>query len=81
MSNDSSFLEAVRTAQQRPTPLCGVGKALAGLTDADRRGLVTALGDNSIFGTSIEKALRQRGFAIGKDGVQRHRRGLCSCPK
>lgn len=75
---ESALLQQIQAEQERPTR-CMVGKALEALEDADRRGLVIALGDATIYGSSIEKVLAQRGFKVGKDGVQRHRRNVCSC--
>lgn len=76
---DNDLLAQIRQEQEAPMK-CPVGRALEKLPDSDRRGLVAALADPQIFGTSIEKVLAARGFKIGRDGVQRHRRNVCSCP-
>lgn len=67
----------------KPAPVvrarCGVAKVLTHLEGSDLEAVINALADDSFTGESIAEALRDEGFQIMGQTVQRHRRGMCSC--
>jgi len=67
-------------AQPRSGVRCGVYTVLASLGD-DAPALQAALNDDSFAGTAIAKVLRDRGYQIQDNTIQRHRKGRCVCPR
>lgn len=75
-----SLLEAIK--ETRPLGAgskCTVTTILAKLDKDDRDGLVEAIADPGIQGTTISRVLKDRGFRLEPKSIQRHRRGECLC--
>jgi hypothetical protein len=82
MASDSlaAMLKSAKDAQLTSNVHCPVKKALEKLPPADRGALAEAMSDPVIYGTTISKVLRSKGFEISSPAIQRHRRGVCTCP-
>lgn len=80
MAKDSlaALLEEARTKQSK-SELCSVTQTLKLLSPTDRGAFEEALADPTIYGTSISKVLKTKGFDVGAPAIQRHRRGACAC--
>lgn len=80
MAKDSlaALLEEART-QQSKAELCSVTQTLKSLSPADKAAFEEALADPTIYGTSISKVLKSKGYDVGSSAIQRHRRGACAC--
>lgn len=63
----------------RRGPLCRMYVIAAKLDKNDLKALADVLADEGIPGSAIARRLNAAGHKIGADGLQRHRRGLCSC--
>ena len=67
-------------AASRKGPLCGMAIVYAKLTDDDREALDAFVADrDNVTTAAITRALISEGHRIGKNTVERHRRGECSC--
>jgi len=77
------LLGEVREAQaaHRKGLPCSVSVALEGLQGEDRKDFEEALADESIYGSTLSRVLKARGFVVPQESIQRHRRGVCACPR
>jgi hypothetical protein len=74
-------LEAEHAAS-RKGPLCGMAVVYSKLDDDDRAALDSYLADREgVTTAAISRALTSEGHRVGKNTVERHRRGECSCGK
>lgn len=76
-----SLTDRVKAGAPRalPGPSCTIGRLLTTLPKAESAALRAMLEDVAWASSSILRALREEGHAIGKEAVARHRRGDCSC--
>jgi hypothetical protein len=76
-----SFTDALTKARSEFSkgPRCSVAAVLDGHDEADQ--IAAALTDPDIPGSLIAKALTDTGTKVRPEAVQRHRRGLCGCPR
>jgi hypothetical protein len=74
-----SLFDDIKSAQTTNRSACNVALLIKQLPPTDREGLLAALEDPAIYGSTIVKVLKDRGHRIGDDSVRRHRRGACSC--
>ena len=74
-----SLLEDIREESAAKGPPCGLQPLMDSLSTADRTDLETALADQSIYGSTIAKVLRARGYSLADATLRRHRKGDCSC--
>lgn len=63
----------------QPGPKCRVEQILQTLGKEDREDLVAALGDPTITGSAIYRALAKRGIKLADHTIHRHRRKDCAC--
>lgn len=75
----AKLLDEIKAAQTVNRSTCNVALLVQQLAPADREGLLAAMEDPAIYGSTIVKVLKDRGHRIGDDSVRRHRRGACSC--
>lgn len=67
-------------AASRKGPLCGIAVLLDRLDKADRAALLQFLADRDTVTTAvIHRALAAEGHRVGKNTIERHRRGDCAC--
>jgi hypothetical protein len=75
----ATALEAEKAAARKGPP-CGMSVLLARLDKADATTLVAYLADRDNVTTAvIHRALLAEGHQLGKNTIERHRRGECSC--
>jgi ABC-type siderophore export system fused ATPase/permease subunit len=77
-----SLKDALATEKDasRKGPLCGLAILRARLDKADLTALDEYLADrDGVTTASIHRALLTEGHRIGKNTIERHRRGDCSC--
>lgn len=74
-----SLLDEIRSVQEKKGAECSVKILLDKLPPGDRDAIEEAFRDPAIFGTSIAKVLKGRGFDVAGHTIQRHRRGGCTC--
>lgn len=75
----AAALEAEKAAS-RKGPLCGIAKVQATLDPADLKALDGYLADrDGITSAVIYRALRAEGHTVGKNTIERHRKGECHC--
>ncbi len=79
MSKPSLLNEIAVINNARYVPVCGYQTLLDSLDKPDKVDLETAMSDQSIQCSAIERALRQRGHGITATTLRRHRRGDCCC--
>jgi hypothetical protein len=72
---------AAEKATATKGPPCGMAVILARLTPEDSAALQAYLADQQITTTIILRALTTEGHKVGQNTVQRHRRGICACPR
>lgn len=75
----AKLFDEIQAAQTSNRLECNVSVLMKKLGQTDRDGLLAAMEDPGIYGSTIVKVLKDRGFRIGDDSVRRHRRGACSC--
>lgn len=75
----AKLFDDIKAAQTTNRLECNVSVLMKTLGPADREGLISAMEDPTIYGSTIVKVLKDRGHRIGDDSVRRHRRGACSC--
>lgn len=74
-------LEAEKAAS-RKGPLCGIAVVLNRVSDADATALRTYLAERDTVTTAaIHRALIRENHQVGKNTIERHRRGECSCER
>lgn len=78
-STKKALLDEIRAAQEKKGAECSVKILLDKLDASDRAAIEEAFGDPAIFGTSIAKVLKSRGYDVAGHTIQRHRRGGCTC--
>lgn len=66
------------TAAIRVGGKCSFGEVLLRETAANREVLLNAMGKYP--GTAIASALKKTGRDVKANAINRHRRGVCSCP-
>lgn len=72
-------LDAEKAAARKGPP-CGMFVLLGNLDKADAEVLREYLGDREKVTTAvIHRALLREGHRLGKNTIERHRRGECSC--
>lgn len=59
--------------------MCNVALLLPKLSESDRDAVTKAMADAGIYGSTICKVLKKRGFDISTESMRRHRRGACLC--
>lgn len=77
------LLGEVRSAQaaHRRGGRCSVSVAIDAMEGQDRKDLMAALADESIYGSTLSRVLKARGHRVPPEAIQRHRRGACACPR
>jgi hypothetical protein len=75
------LLTDLDAARRRPGPACAVARVLAAVDDTVRADLHAALAGH-YTGEAISEVLRgpKYGFPVSAQTINRHRRGICSCP-
>jgi hypothetical protein len=58
---------------------CSIGTLLATLTGGELEAFKTMLGSTEWNATAIYDAVRDEGYEIGRQSINRHRRGACRC--
>ena len=77
-----SLRDAIGAIQNAPTkPRCRVGQVLVELDDDVHDELIRAIDDPSLTSAAIATALCSIGVDCREYSVQRHRRGICLCPR
>ena len=76
-----SLLDTLADPQYAPRrgPECTVSIAISEMDDDTLAKFTAAMDNPSAAGTLIAEALRDLGFKVRADAVQRHRRGACRC--
>ena len=74
-----SVREQLAALSRSATPRCGVGRALAAMSDSERAEFEDVLADLDVAGTAIAAVFDTRGHHVRAHTVQDHRRGKCSC--
>ena len=70
--------------RERPTPnrpTCTIATIVRDLDDEDRAAFETVIYDYSVPCSAIGRALRGRGVNVSDQTLNRHRRGICACPR
>jgi hypothetical protein len=75
----SLLTEALELAKPPSRP-CGVFVLRAGLPESEQAELDEAL-RSRVSANALANALTLRKHAIGYQTIQRHRQGVCSCPR
>lgn len=75
-----NLLAEITSINRKPS-VCQYKTVYATLDKEDQAGLELAIYDPSITVVSIERALRQRNYAVSACTLRRHRRKECSCGK
>ena len=76
----NDLLSEIRIQQRATSRLrCSMGVVLSQLDPQDREAVQQALADHSIFGSTIAKVLKARGYEVKSLAVNRHRRRTCAC--
>ena len=69
----------------KPYQRCSMSRLRDHLSEADRQDLDAALADDRFTGAAIarrlNKVLGDNAYGIKGNTVQRHRNGVCSCPR
>ena len=60
------------------SPMCGVARVKAAMSDADAKALVVLLA-STFSALTVSRELEAAGFKISYQVVTRHRSGYCSC--
>lgn len=75
------FADEVLAHTKSQGPSCTVCDWLEQLPPKERDEYAHVLADRSFQGTSIQRALKARGYTFGVDTVRRHRNGECKARK
>ncbi len=78
------LLEEARAAQQgkrRAGGICGIHKVIEQMDEKDAADLAVAMDDPDIDSATLTTVIKSRGFYLGLETMQRHRRGACSCER
>lgn len=60
---------------------CSIGTVLEALDDTEKQALETMLADRSWSQDMIWQALKDEGYTVGRQSVNRHRADKCRCDK
>lgn len=74
-----SLADEARALTSRQGSQCDMGLLLARLPQSDKSEIEEALADDTVEGTALARALKNRGIDVAAHTVNRHRRGDCSC--
>ena len=74
-----TLLDEMRAEATLKGPACSVRLLLDGMAPDERADLLSAFADPSILTSVIARVLHKRGYTIGQETLQRHRRGSCRC--
>lgn len=58
---------------------CSIGATLSALADGEREALQAMLDSSAWSQTMIWDALRDEGYDVGRQSINRHRAGRCRC--
>lgn len=72
-----SVLESIRSLQRRKGPKCSACLGIGNLPEDIKKGVKSALGDETIAASAITEYLNGHGCKVSPQTMQRHRRGEC----
>jgi ribulose bisphosphate carboxylase small subunit len=74
-----SLSDLIAAERKSPGTKCTISTILPKLNKADAATLVAALASKDVTTAQLHRALLKAGHQIGRETVNRHRRGECSC--
>ena len=75
--SQTSVLESIRSLQRRKGPKCSACLSIGALPADIKKGIESALGDETIAASAITEYLSGHGSKVSPQTMQRHRRGEC----
>jgi hypothetical protein len=77
-----SLAEKAKTPPpMKVTSRCAVGVLLSQLSESESSALKTMLNGDLWTHKAIVQVLEEENYLIGQRSVERHRQGVCKCPK
>ena len=73
--------DKLATPPPRNASRCSVAVLLSSLPDSEAKALNTMLDGNLWTHKAIVQALADEGYTIGNRSIERHRQGVCKCPR
>jgi hypothetical protein len=74
-----SLSDLIAAERKLPGTKCTISHILTKLNKADAATLTNALTDKSVTTAQLHRALLKAGHQLGRETVNRHRRGECTC--
>lgn len=75
------IIDLIREETQPIGPTCKIKLILDRMDKQERKELLEALATAEFTSAAISRALNRAGYEIRPDGISRHRRHDCTCPR